>query len=295
MAQVTRRDFIKTAGATSLGSLLGGSFAFRALAATGDPSGAFEYSGWENLHRGQWTWDKKTRGAHLINCTGACPHFVYTKDGVVLREEAAKDMAAMPGLPEYNPRGCNKGVCGVDYMYGPHRIKYPLIRVGERGEGKWRRASWDEALEMIADKVVDTIKNEAPDCISVFSPVPAVAPVSFAAGHRFAHYIGAHTHTFFDWYGDHPTGQTQTVGVQGDSCECADWFNAKFIILWGANPSITRIPDAHYLSEAALNGTKIVSISPDYNASTIKADQWLHLKPGTDGALGLAMAHVIIK
>ncbi|HNH35248.1 MAG TPA: molybdopterin-dependent oxidoreductase [Rhodocyclaceae bacterium] len=295
MAQVTRRDFLKTTGATTLSSLLGGSFAFRALAATGDPAGTYEYSGWENLHRGQWAWDRKTRGAHLINCTGACPHYVYTKDGVVLREEAAKDIAAMPGIPEYNPRGCNKGVCGVDYMYGPHRIKYPLIRVGERGEGKWRRASWDEALEMIADKIVDTIKNEAPDCISVFSPVPAVAPVSFAAGHRFAHYIGAHTHTFFDWYGDHPTGQTQTVGVQGDSCECADWFNAKFIILWGANPSITRIPDAHYLSEAALNGTKIVSISPDYNASTIKADQWLHLKPGTDGALGLAMAHVIIK
>lgn len=117
---------------------------------------------------------------------------------------------------------------------------------------------------MVAEKIVDTIKNQAPDCISVFSPVPAVAPVSFSAGHRFAHYIGAHTHTFFDWYADHPTGQTQTCGVQGDTCECADWFNAKYIILWGANPSITRIPDAHFLSEAALNGTKIVSIAPDY-------------------------------
>lgn len=293
--KTSRREFLKATGASSLSFLLGGAYSLRVLAQTQDPMVQHEYSGWEDFHRKQWTWDKKTRGAHLINCTGACPHHVYTKDGVVLREEASKDIAAMPGLPEYNPRGCNKGVCGVDYQYGPHRIKYPLIRVGERGEGKWRRASWDEALEMIADKIVDTIKNEAPDCISVFSPVPAVAPVSFAAGHRFAHYIGAHTHTFFDWYGDHPTGQTQTVGVQGDSCETADWFNAKFIILWGANPSITRIPDAHYLSEAALNGTRIVSISPDYNATSIKADQWLHLKPGTDGALGMAMAHVIIK
>lgn len=293
--KTSRREFLKATGASSLSFMLGGAYSLRVLAQTQDPMVQHEYSGWENFHRNQWTWDKKTRGAHLINCTGACPHHVYTKDGVVLREEASKDIAAMPGLPEYNPRGCNKGVCGVDYQYGPHRIKYPLIRVGERGEGKWRRASWDEALEMIADKIVDTIKNDAPDCISVFSPVPAVAPVSFAAGHRFAHYIGAHTHTFFDWYGDHPTGQTQTVGVQGDSCETADWFNAKFIILWGANPSITRIPDAHYLSEAALNGTRIVSISPDYNASSIKADQWLHLKPGTDGALGMAMAHVIIK
>lgn len=295
MVQMTRRGFLQTAGMVSLGSMLGGSFALRTLAATMDPGGVFEYAGWENFHRDQWSWDKKTRGAHLINCTGACPHFVYSKNGVVLREEQSKDMAPMPGIPEYNPRGCNKGACAVDYQYAPHRIKYPLIRVGARGEGKWRRATWDEALELIAGKIVDTIKDEAPDCISVFSPVPAVAPVSFAAGHRFAHLIGAHTHTFFDWYGDHPTGQTQTCGVQGDTCETADWFNSKFIIIWGANPAVTRIPDAHYLAEAALNGTRIVSIAPDYNATTIKADQWIHPKPGTDAALGMAMAHVMIK
>lgn len=291
MVQMTRRGFLLASGAT----LLGSSLSLRTLAAATDISGAFEYSGWENFHRTQWSWDKKTRGAHLVNCAGACPHFVYSKDGVVMREEQSKDIAPMPNIPEYNPRGCNKGECGHDYMYGPHRIKYPLIRVGERGEGKWRRATWDEALDMIADKVVDTIKNHAPDCISVYSPVPAVSPVSFSAGHRFAHYIGAHAHTFYDWYGDHPTGQTQTCGVQGDSCETADWFNSKYIILWGSNPTQTRIPDAHFLSEAQLNGAKIVSISPDYNSSTIKVDKWIHPQPGTDGALAMAMAHVIIK
>ncbi len=291
MVQMTRRGFLLASGAT----LLGSSLSLRTLAAATDLSGAFEYSGWENFHRTQWSWDKKTRGAHLVNCTGACPHFVYSKDGVVMREEQSKDIAPMPNIPEYNPRGCNKGECGHDYMYGPHRIKYPLIRVGERGEGKWRRATWDEALDMIADKVVDTIKNHAPDCISVYSPVPAVSPVSFSAGHRFAHYIGAHAHTFYDWYGDHPTGQTQTCGVQGDTCETADWFNSKYIILWGSNPTQTRIPDAHFLSEAQLNGAKIVSISPDYNSSTIKVDKWIHPQPGTDGALAMAMAHVIIK
>lgn len=291
MAQMTRRGFLLASGATFLGS----SLTFKTLAATMDLSGVFEYTGWESFHRAQWSWDKKTRGAHLVNCTGACPHFVYSKDGVVMREEQSKDIAPMPNIPEYNPRGCNKGECGHDYMYGPHRIKYPLIRVGERGEGKWRRASWEEALDMIADKCVDTIKNHAPDCISVFSPGPAVSPVSFSAGTRFAHYIGAHTHTYFDWYADHPTGQTQTCGVQGDTAETADWFNSRYIILWGSNPTQTRIPDAHFLSEAQLNGTKIVSIAPDFNSSAIKVDKWIHPQPGTDGALALAMAHVIIK
>ncbi len=295
MKNLSRRWLLKATGKASFAAALGQCFVFRTLAATGDPHAVYQYTGWEEFHRAQWTWDKKTRGAHLINCTGACPHFVYSKDGVVLREEQSKDMPSMPGIPEYNPRGCSKGECAVDYQYGAQRIKYPLIRAGARGEGKWRRASWDEALEMIADKIVDTIKNEAPDCISVFSPVPAVAPVSFSAGHRFAHYIGAHTHTFYDWNGDHPTGQTQTCGVQSDVSECADWFNAKLIILWGSNPAMTRIPDAHFLSEAALNGTKIVCIAPDYNATAIKSDTWLHPNPGTDSALGMAMAHVIIE
>ena len=234
MARLSRRDFLKASAAT----LLGNSLTFKTLAATMDLSGAFEYSGWENFHRNQWSWDKKTRGAHLINCTGACPHFVYTKDGVVIREEQSKDIPPMPNIPELNPRGCNKGECAHHYMYGPHRLKYPLIRVGERGEGKWRRATWEEALDLISDKIIDTIKNHSPDCISVYSPLPGTAPVSFSAGHRFAHYIGAHTHTFFDWYSDHPTGQTQTCGVQGDSAECSDWFNSKYIILWGANPEV---------------------------------------------------------
>ncbi len=295
MPETTRRNLLKVAGALSVGALFHGPLALRTLAATQDPMMQHDYSGWENLHRTQWSWDKKTRGAHLTNCTGACPHYVYTKNGVVLREEQAKDVPTLKDIPEYNPRGCNKGECATDYMYGPHRLKYPLIRVGERGEGKWRRTSWDEALGLIANKIVDTIQNHAPDCISVYSPVPAVAPVSFAAGHRFAHLIGGHTHTFFDWYGDHPTGQTQTCGVQGDTCETADWFNAKYILLWGANPTSTRIPDAHFLSEAQYNGTRIVSISPDYNQSTIKADLWVHPKPGTDAALALGMAHVIIK
>ncbi|WP_052761143.1 molybdopterin-dependent oxidoreductase [Sedimenticola thiotaurini] len=290
----TRRGFLKTMGHVSIGMLASGSVVMRTLAQTKDPMMQHEYSGWENYHREQWSWDKKTRGTHLLNCTGSCPHFVYTKNGVVMREEQSKDIPKLTGVPEYNPRGCNKGECAVDYQYGPHRIKYPLIRVGERGEGKWRRVSWDEALEYIANGIVDTIKEEASDCISVFTPVPAVAPVSFAAGHRFASLIGGHTHTFFDWYGDHPTGQTQVQGLQGDTCETADWFNGRTILMWGANSAQTRIPDAHFLQEAVLNGSKMYVISPDFNATATKADVFVGIKPGTDAALALGMVNVIV-
>jgi complex iron-sulfur molybdoenzyme family reductase subunit alpha len=75
----------------------------------------------------------------------------------------------------------------------------------------------------------------------------------------------------------------------------AGFFIAKYIILWGANTNTTRLPDAHFITEAALNGTKVVSIAPDYNSTATKSDVWIHLKPGTDAALALGMAHTIIK
>lgn len=290
MVKVTRRELLKGAAA----GLAGGGLALRALAATARaPSPA--YQGWRQLLHERCGYDRRTRGAHLVNCTGACPQHVFVRDGVVVRSEQAADLTAYPGLPDPNPRGCAKGACGVDYLYGSQRIKYPLIRTGERGSGKWRRATWDEALDLIASRIVHAARNSGPDATSVFCPGPAVAPVAYAAGHRFAHLVGAHAHTFFDWYGDHPPGQTQTTGVQCDTAETADWFNARMLIFWGANPAETRIPDAHYFTEAALNGTRVITITPDYNASAARSSQWIHPTPGTDAALALGMAHVIVK
>ncbi|MBF0332246.1 MAG: molybdopterin-dependent oxidoreductase [Alphaproteobacteria bacterium] len=292
MGKVTRRGFLKATGALS--ALAAGGASLHALAATHAPAST-AYAGWRQLLRDRCDSDKRTRGAHLVNCTGACPQLIHVRDGVVVRSEQSGDLAGFPGLPDPNPRGCAKGACGVDYLYGSQRVKYPLIRTGERGEGKWRRASWDEALELIADKMVETAHRHGPDSSSVFCPGPAVAPVAYAAGHRFAHLMGAHAHTFFDWYGDHPPGQTQTLGVQCDTAETADWFNARLLIFWGANPVETRIPDAHFMTEAALNGTRVVTITPDYNGSASKSSLWLHPTPGTDTALALGLAHVIVK
>lgn len=294
-SQVDRRAFVKVgtvaaAATTIAGRTLVAEPLLQEAAAT-----ATDHAKTENAFRQKAAWDKRGRGTHMVNCTGACPHWVYAKDGVVLREESSRDMPGFTGVPEYNPRGCQKGACGVDYVYADHRIKYPLIRVGERGQGRWRRATWDEALDLIANKVIDTLEKESPEAISVYSPVPAVAPVSFAAGHRFANLIGGHTYTFFDWYCDHPMGMTQTMGIQGDLAETADWFNAKTIFVWGANPMVTRQPDAHALTEARYNGSFVACITPDYCPTAIHADEWHHPKPGTDGALANAMAHVIIR
>ena len=260
-----------------------------------DPLRSYPYRGWEDFYRKIWTWDKVVRSTHSANCTGSCSWKVYVRNGVMVREEQAADYPRISAdLPDYNPRGCQKGGCFTEYVYSPQRLRYPLIRTGERGEGKWRRATWDEALTMVAEKLLDNIYNYGPDTNSFFSVIPAMSPVSFCAGSRLAHYIGGVFLSFYDWYCDLPPGEPLTWGVQTEACECADWFNSKYIVLWGSNISQTRIPDAHFAYEARYNGAKIVCISPDYNASATHADLYFRINPGTDGILALGVAKLLI-
>lgn len=142
---------------------------------------------------------------------------------------------------------------------------------------------------------MDNIYRHGPDTNSFFSVIPAMSPVSFAAGSRLCHFIGGVFCSFYDWYCDLPPGEPLTWGVQTEACECADWFNAKYIIMWGANVVQTRIPDAHFAYEARYNGAKICVISPDYNSSAIHADHFLQIQPGTDALLAMGVARILVE
>ena len=122
-----------------------------------------------------------------------------------------------------------------------------------------------------------------------------MSPVSFAAGTRFLSLIGGHTTTFYDWYADLPPASPQVFGDQTDVPESADWWDASYLIVWGTNLPITRTPDAHFMTEARYRGQKVVVVSPDYSDHVKFADDWLPAQPGTDGALAMAMGHVMLK
>jgi complex iron-sulfur molybdoenzyme family reductase subunit alpha len=304
---LTRRGFLALAGAGGLGLLAG----LPGLPKPGepghddpasfDPLDRYPYRGWESLYREQFSWDKVVRSTHSANCTGSCSWMVYVKDGVMLREEQASDYPRInDDLPDYNPRGCQKGACFVEYVYGAQRLKYPLIRKGlrggkpvERGSGEWERVSWDEALAYVAGKLLDNVTKHGPDTNTFFSVIPAMSPVSFAAGARLSHFLGGVFCSFYDWYCDLPPGEPLTWGVQTEACECADWFNAKYVVMWGANVVQTRIPDAHFAYEARYNGARLCVISPDYNSSAIHADHFLQIQPGTDALLALGVAKIL--
>lgn len=256
------------------------------------------YRSWEDLYREQWRWDKVVKGTHnRANCVSACPWNLYVRDGIVWREEQAAVMAASnSSLPDFNPRGCQKGACYSALMYGPARLRYPLKREGERGSGRWRRISWDEALGTVAEHIIDTCLVNGSECIVYDGGSTNVdfGPDT-AAEMRFIGLLGS---TILDSngaaVGDAALGAVQTWGMGFVDGTADDWMHADVILVWCMNPNYTRIPDAHFLWEARYRGARLGVVAPDYNATAIHADLWLNPRVGTDAALALAMAQVIV-
>ncbi|SMO54712.1 nitrate oxidoreductase alpha subunit [Saccharicrinis carchari] len=285
---------------------------------------------WEEFYRNRWQHDKIVRSTHGVNCTGGCSWNIHVKDGIVVWESQALDYPLLENsLPHYEPRGCQRGISFSWYLYSPVRVKYPMVRgalidmfreekekAGDameawkniqqnpekrkryqkaRGKGGFRRISWDEALEVIGVANIYTAKKYGPDRVVGFSPIPAMSMMSFAAGSRFLQLFGGVHLSFYDWYCDLPNSFPEIWGEQTDVGESADWYNAKFVAVMGANLGMTRTPDVHFFSESRHNGTKTVVFSPDFSMVAKYADQWVPLHAGQDGAFWMAVTHVILK
>jgi nitrate reductase alpha subunit len=284
----------------------------------------------DEFYRDRWSHDKVVRSTHGVNCTGSCSWKVYVKDGIITWESQQTDYPSVgPDRPEYEPRGCPRGAAFSWYTYSPTRVRYPYVRgvllrmyreaksrLGDpvlawadivadperarrykaaRGKGGLVRASWDEAVEMVAAAHVHTIRTYGPDRLAGFSPIPAMSMVSHAAGARFYSLLGGVMLSFYDWYADLPVASPQVFGDQTDVPESGDWWDAGYLIMWGSNLPVTRTPDAHWMAEARYRGQKVVAVAPDYADNVKFADEWLPAQPGTDGALAMAMGQVILK
>ncbi len=252
------------------------------------------YAGVADIYREKWTWDKVAWGTHCIDCyPGNCPFFVYVKDGIVWREEQAGTFKQVePGIPDNNPMGCQKGAAWSQQLYSPDRLMHPLKRAGERGSGKWKQISWDEALTEIADALIDTIREEGPESI-IREGTPEIGAVIEAQ--RFLDLIGAVTTDLNGSINDFASGLYETYGKFNGVSEIGDWFNSELVLIWHMNPAYTRIPHFHFVTEARYHGAEVVSIAPDYNPSAIHADAFLPIRPGTDAALALGACQVIIE
>ncbi len=269
----TRRNFIKGAAVlTAAGALVGCSPKGENLEET-DPSASVPE-------------DQIFAGACRGNCAGGCFLNIHVRDGQVVRT-TARDMPDT----RYN-RICVRGLTHVGRIYSAERLQYPMKRIGERGEGKFERISWDEAINTIAEKWKGYTDEYGPEAMAIFSGSGNYAICSgvgfFGMINRFRNVVGAssipinvdaaHGGAF-----SHITGSA-SYGVNN---EPADYPNANVFVCWGANPTISQPQIMHFIFDARDNGAKYVVIDEVFNANTGKADWFVPVKASTDGALAM--------
>lgn len=233
-------------------------------------------------------------GACRGNCAGGCFLNIEVRDGKVIRTAAGE----FPD-PAYN-RICVKGLSHVQRIYNKDRLKYPMKRVGERGEGKWERISWDEAITTITDKWKEYEKEYGKESYAIAwgsGNYASVAGVGMGSSvNRLLNVLGcANISATVDAAHGHAAGNAVGWGPNFTLNESKDFKNAKTILVWGANPVISQQQSTHFLLEAKEQGTKLIVIDPTYNITASKADQYVPIVPGTDGALALGMMNIVVR
>jgi DMSO reductase family type II enzyme molybdopterin subunit len=231
-------------------------------------------------------------GSHAVDCYPAgCSWRVYVRDGKIVREEQGATYSPIErGVPDMNPMGCQKGACWSCLHYGQDRVTRPLKRAGERGEGKWKEVSWDEALTEIADAILDAIAEEGPESVIT----PTTPEYGAFPSRLFATALHTPATDGNAEFQDFSPGFYITWGRFNPVSSMDDWFLAELTLIWHANPVYTNIQWYHYVNESRYNGGEVVTIAPDYSPSAIHADYHLPVRIGTDAALALSMCKVII-
>ena len=271
--KITRRGFIGTCGA--IGASAAALGVGTPLRAQGRPPG------WKGLLR------VKKVASVCEMCFWRCGILASVAGGRVLRVEGNPDHPMTKG------RLCARGNAGVALLYDRDRLKYPLMRTGKRGEGQFKRVSWDEALDFLADKLKSIKKAHGAESVAFF-------PHGVSAGffHTLMKAYGTPNSAepaFAQCRGPREVGYALTFGRGVGSPEPVDLESSKLMVFIG-----THIGENVFTSqvtafaEGLAKGAKLLVVDPRFSTAAEKADWWLPLRPGTDLALLLAWMNVLI-
>lgn len=226
------------------------------------------------------------------DCGGRCVLKAHVKEGKVIRIET--DNGETPQI-----RACARGRSYRQRLYSPDRLQYPQRRIGKRGEGKFERISWDDALDEVASKLKH-IKAIYGNASLLFVPgagnqgmLHGPMPVGFL----LQQFGGFTRHWGIPSYEGALFASMATYGTIRTGNSREDLLNSKLVIMWGWNPANTiQDPETSlYLAKVREKGIKIVAVDPRYTDSVATfAHQWIPIRPGTDAAMLIAMAYVII-
>jgi thiosulfate reductase / polysulfide reductase chain A len=189
---------------------------------------------------------------------------------------------------------CAKGHTGPQFISAPNRLKYPLKRTGPKGEGKFQRITWDEALATIVDKLKENKIKYGAESYGVLSP--EFWPVLDTLGRRFLNIYGSPNYLHSAICATPRMAACRTTIGFDSMMRPDDWNKTKLIVNWGANceNSGVNFETPFAILNALDNGAKLIDIRPMLDPLGSKADLWLPVRPGTDCALALAVLHILI-
>ncbi len=233
-------------------------------------------------------------GTHVVR--GACPH--DCPDGCAMLVTVADGRAVeVRGDPEHPfTRGhlCAKVARYLERVYSPDRILHPMRRTGEKGSGEFTRVSWDEALDEIAERLGAIARNPGPQAILPYSYAGTMGLVQWGSmDRRFFHRLGASLLDRTICTAAGYAGSRYSIGTVA-ACDPEDLVHSRYVVLWGVNVLSTHLHFWPLIAGARQRGARVVCIDPIRTRTAAASDWHVALAPGTDAALALGMAHVIL-
>jgi len=244
--------------------------------------------------------ESKDKIVHTLcnsHCGGICDFKVHVRDGKIIRIESVPDEDGLPSM-------CLRGHAYRQRVYSPDRLLHPLKRTGARGSGEFTRISWDEALETVASEMKRIKADYGNASILHFCSMCDPHLIhSVGAFHSLLCQFGGYTAPWgyiscegYAFAQGVTFGKSSTLRQTGHTPE--ECLEARLIIMWGWNPVTTEMGTNMSLSlaRAKEKGARVIAVDPRYTDSAATfSDQWIPIRPGTDAAVMLAMAYVIIK
>ena len=231
------------------------------------------------------------------NCGGRCIIYAHVRDGII-----EKLSTETTGTPEHPVPlcACARGLNYHKTFLGEDRLRWPMKRIGERGEGKFSRISWEEALDILTSEYIRIRDTYGPGSRYVNDGCGISAVMR---GDRMMRRLLALDGGYLGSYNSYSSACIRnatdiTYGTSETGTHPSDWLNSQLIILWGHNPAETRFDSSSmfYLKKAKAAGIPVIVIDPRKNDTVLALDaQWIPIRPATDSALADAMAYVIIK
>lgn len=278
--QISRRSFLKSSLAGAGGLAVSGSAVRKALAESGHPSCA--PSAW--YHGGTI----KTTFNVCDMCPWRCGIVVHSVNGQIHKIDGN------PADPKSRGRLCARGQGGVSFMNDPDRLRAPMLRTGERGEGKFKEVTWEEAFDETAGKLQAIADEYGPESVAIFGHTGG----DFWFTDYFAQAFGtpnAAKPSSSLCTSPREEASKLTFGFSVGGHEPIDWSGIECIVLMGSHiGEDSRNTVMQDFSEAWGRGASVIVVDPRFSTAASKADHWLPVKPGTDTALLLAWIHVLL-